>query len=32
MAVIVLQGCAYGNEIQRELEERLNERLSVGAI
>ena len=32
MAVIVLQKEAYGNEIQRELEERLNERLSVGAI
>lgn len=32
MTVIVLQEEAYGNEIQRELEERLNERLSVGAI
>ena len=32
MAVIVLQEEAYGNEIQRELEERLDERLSVGAI
>lgn len=32
MTVIVLQNEAYGNEIQRELEERLNERLSVGAI
>lgn len=32
MTVIVLQQDAYGNEIQRELEERLNERLSVGAI
>ena len=32
MAVIVLQEDAYGNGIQRELEDRLNERLSVGAI
>ena len=32
MAVILLQDEAYGNEIQRELESRLNERLSVGAI
>ncbi|MDQ3394276.1 MAG: PadR family transcriptional regulator [Bacteroidota bacterium] len=32
MAVVVLQEDAYGNEIQRELEERLGERLSVGAI
>ncbi|MEL6557046.1 MAG: PadR family transcriptional regulator [Bacteroidota bacterium] len=32
MTVIVLQDEAYGNEIQRELEERLDERLSVGAI
>lgn len=32
MAVIVLQENAYGNEIQRELEERLNESLSIGAI
>lgn len=32
MTVIVLEGDAYGNEIQRELEERLHERLSVGAI
>ncbi|MEP5612491.1 MAG: helix-turn-helix transcriptional regulator [Cyclobacteriaceae bacterium] len=32
MAVIVLQKEAYGNEIQRELEERLSERLSMGAI
>ncbi len=32
MTVIVLKEKAYGNEIQRELEERLNERLSVGAI
>ncbi|MEQ9375309.1 MAG: helix-turn-helix transcriptional regulator [Imperialibacter sp.] len=32
MAVIVLEQEAYGNEIQRELEERLNERLSMGAI
>lgn len=32
MTVIVLQEQAYGNEIQRDLEERLNERLSMGAI
>lgn len=32
MTVIVLQAEAYGNEIQRDLEERLNERLSMGAI
>jgi len=32
MTVIVLEDDAYGNEIQRELEERLDERLSVGAI
>ncbi len=32
MAVIVLQEEAYGNEIQRELEERLDERISVGAV
>jgi len=32
MTVIVLGEDAYGNEIQRELEERLNERLSMGAI
>lgn len=32
MAVIVLQEKAYGNEIQRDLEQRLNERLSIGAI
>ena len=32
MTVIVLQESAYGNEVQRELEERLNERLSIGAI
>lgn len=32
MSVIVLQEGAYGNEIQRDLEKRLNERLSVGAI
>lgn len=32
MTVIVLQDDAYGNEIQRDLEKRLNERLSVGAI
>lgn len=32
MTVIVLQENAYGNEIQRDLEDRLNERLSMGAI
>ncbi|MEM1407623.1 MAG: helix-turn-helix transcriptional regulator [Bacteroidota bacterium] len=32
MTVIVLQEEAYGMEIQRDLEARLNERLSVGAI
>ncbi len=32
MTAIMLRTDAYGNEIQRELEERLNERLSVGAI
>ena len=32
MTVIVLEQEAYGNEIQRELEERLKERLSMGAI
>lgn len=32
MTVIVLQDEAYGNEIQRDLEERLKERLSTGAI
>ena len=32
MTVIVLQEDAYGNEIQRDLEERLNHTLSVGAI
>ncbi|MEM9856452.1 MAG: helix-turn-helix transcriptional regulator [Bacteroidota bacterium] len=32
MTVIVLQEEAYGMEIQRDLEVRLNERLSVGAI
>lgn len=32
MMVVVLQDQAYGNEIQRNLEERLEERLSVGAI
>ncbi len=32
MTVIVLQDDAYGVEIQRNLEERLKERLSVGAI
>ncbi len=32
MTVIVLQADAYGNEIQRDLEKRLNERLSIGAI
>ncbi len=32
MTIIVLQEEAYGMEIQRDLEARLNERLSVGAI
>ncbi|MEO1054399.1 MAG: PadR family transcriptional regulator [Bacteroidota bacterium] len=32
MTVIVLQEEAYGNEIQRELEDRLGERMSMGAI
>ncbi len=32
MTVIVLGEGAYGNEIQRDLEDRLSERLSVGAI
>ncbi|MEO1049686.1 MAG: PadR family transcriptional regulator [Bacteroidota bacterium] len=32
MTVIVLGEEAYGNEIQRYLEERLDERLSIGAI
>ncbi len=32
MTVIVLEQEAYGNEIQRNLEDRLNERLSMGAI
>ena len=32
MAIVVLQDNAYGLEIQRELESRLQERLSVGAI
>ena len=32
MAIIVLQDEAYGNMIQRELEERLEDRLSTGAI
>lgn len=32
MSVIVLGEDAYGNEIQRDLEERLDERLSTGAI
>ena len=32
MTVIILQEEAYGNEIQRDLEERLKERLSMGAI
>ncbi len=32
MTVIVLQDEAYGNEIQRDLESRLSERLSMGAI
>ncbi|HAA17284.1 MAG TPA: PadR family transcriptional regulator [Cytophagales bacterium] len=32
MAIIVLQDEAHGNEIQRELEDRLKERISVGAV
>jgi len=32
LTVAVLQAEAYGVEIKRELEERLNERLSVGSI
>ncbi len=32
MTVIILQDEAYGNEILRNLEERLQERLSMGAI
>ena len=32
MTVVVLEEDAYGNEIQRDLESRLNERLSTGAI
>lgn len=32
MMVIVLGDQAYGNEIQRELEEKLDEKLSMGAI
>ena len=32
MAIIILKEDAYGNEIQRELEERLEDRISVGAI
>ena len=32
MTVVVLQDDAYGVEIQRDLEKRLNQRLSVGAI
>ena len=32
MTVVILKEDAYGNEIQRHLEERLNERLSMGAI
>lgn len=32
MTVVVLQEDAYGNEIQRDLEKRLDERLSIGAI
>ena len=32
LTVVVLQEEAYGVEIKRELEERLNERLSVGSI
>ena len=32
MTIIVLQQEAYGNMIQRELEERLEDRISTGAI
>ncbi len=32
MTIVVLQDDAYGLEIQRDLEKRLNDRLSVGAI
>lgn len=32
MTVIILKEEAYGNEIQRHLEDRLGERLSMGAI
>ena len=32
MTIIVLQDEAYGNSIQRELEERLGEKVSIGAI
>ncbi len=32
MTIVVLKEDAYGIEIQRDLEKRLNERLSVGAI
>ena len=32
MTVVILKEEAYGNEIQRHLEERLDERLSMGAI
>ena len=32
MAVIILQEEAYGNEVLRELERRLGEELSVGAV
>lgn len=32
LTVVVLQKDAYGVEIKRELEERLNEKLSVGSI
>lgn len=32
LTVIVLQGDAYGVQIKREMEERLNEQLSVGSI
>ena len=32
MAIIVLQDEAYGNSIQRELEDRLDDRISTGAI
>ena len=32
MTIIVLKNEAYGNSIQRELEERLSETISIGAI